>query len=226
MKKIIFLVLTAVVLLTTNAQSNISLKMFNNSNYQRYGEHATNWSTETRTIDLFKFMPGLSKQYEKKTLELILTSCSLKKGKWTETWQDSFGNHSNNFGYRTSLISIMGTYYKKITGDAESRFTTHLGLSAEPYFSHNKSTNNNIFSSTTKSTTIGLNACITPRCIYKLTDKLTMEINLPFQVFQFNNISNRNYISQLSPRQQKTSKSNFDAFKPVYNLNIGLGIRI
>lgn len=226
MKKKIAILALAIISNGAMAQKNYYLKIFNSSNYKRDKQYYSWLSNEKTSLNLLKFAPAFAITKNKSTLEFIITNCSFAKTAWKEVYtRDSNSIINSRYQTRNALYSIMITQYWHVMTSSNQKFKAHIGVGIEPNFSSYKvlKTSNSYNS---RILILGMNGYITPRCTYDLNDKISLELNLPFQPMALSYSQSKIDNPNFTPDQQKYATSDSRFFPPYFALNIGLAYKL
>jgi hypothetical protein len=213
--------------------STIKIKLYNQSSFvknERNYRAATNINLKTeKKINIFS--PKFAIAYTAKngnTHELEINRFELNFNSEKDEPLDSLNSNivggqevnNLNFSFRYEYTPAS----KKSRQNKKSMFSVSYGV--QPYV-YNRKTIPLITTNFPESNTqIGASGYIAPRFTYQLSEKLFFDVNLPFNLIDFNFTAIEIEDPTKIKSQRNTYSTNFNTLPMNYNLRIGLAYRI
>lgn len=129
------------------------------------------------------------------------------------------------FDGKASSYSLRYELSKTLTR-ASGRFAFNLGLGVNPYYVHIEYIPNveTAFYASTKLYGLALN--MTPRIKYKLSERFSMDLNIPLKIYDFRGERNMVNNPAIPIRQQITNRFNNIFLENAYTIRLGLTYRL
>ena len=159
--------------------------------------------------------------------EVELTNLTLNKNPTvTVIAKDTSGNvQTRHDDLISSSIALRYEYILNFNKSKDIKFVPSLGFAMGPYFKQN-SYQPTPTSFRTHERFIGVRAFIIPRMTYYLSSKIFFDINFPISIFDTYSIRSRTENLAIPVNQQTITYFDFTAFPKIFNVRLGIGLKI
>lgn len=135
--------------------------------------------------------------------------------------------HLETMGSTTKNYKLHLRYeYARRLCKKESKSQFYIGISASPYTDINAYQPGNSLSYPTRNYSYGLNLGFVPRYVYNVNERWAVDVNLPYDVMDFNSTVNVVKNPAFTPAQQRHTEFNFNMFESFFRMRAGVSVKL
>lgn len=232
------LMLISIPTFSQESDSKYSLKLYNLVSYEKFLNtvpiHDSTVSHYRNTSSEFRFLhPTIAFEWKNashNSHQVELVSLNFGTREFISEYVDSTNVQQGVFhdGYSVvqTKVAVRYEYIINFAKASENKLKFTLGLGAMPYF--NKRNFHPMIASSfpLHETQIGLRTFVTPGLTYKVSPRVSVELNSPlsFSDFYIDRIKEQN--PTLPIPERSSSSQNFQTFGPFFSARLGVGIRL
>ncbi len=223
-----YLLLSSLLLfaISSSAQRSFQVKVYQNTDYfdVSYYNSQTNSSRNSNELNFSRISLAFAINTRKNfvhEIEIIIPELSKSIYNVKLPLDYSFQDD----GPRVGTISTYSFRYElsKVLSNPSKKFRFNLGLAINPYFTDTEYEPENsiaYYKSNTK--LFGVSFNIVPRINYNITDRILIDLNIPFKLYDLQNKETRINNPALPIRQQTSSEFTNVFFEDVYTIRLGV----
>jgi hypothetical protein len=225
MKYAFFALLCCVTCSRAFAQKQIQVKIYQNTDYfqSRVLNSDTRETHETVNLNFNRISLAVRLQGGRTLLheiELLIPDVTTSTRNVHFPMRYEF-QEGSNFESRISTYSARYEFSKLLV-PSSGKFSYSAGAGVNPYFTNTEYDPTNITRYYRSDKVVGLSVNFIPRILFKLTDRLTADFNLPVKLYDLRAVLVNIENPQIPIRQQRQNDIEHVFFEPAFTARLGL----